>query len=91
MSAKAESLLQCSFCAKSQEQVRKLIAGPGVYICDQCVDLCNEIIDDETSDDGLAALTEASSRVDRLVDKLKEDGVPWDEIARALRKETDED
>jgi ATP-dependent Clp protease ATP-binding subunit ClpX len=39
--------LQCSFCGKSQRQVRKLIAGPGVYICDECIDLCNEIIDEE--------------------------------------------
>ncbi|MBC7333567.1 MAG: ATP-dependent Clp protease ATP-binding subunit ClpX [Actinobacteria bacterium] len=39
--------LKCSFCGKSQKQVRKLIAGPGVYICDECVDLCNEIIDEE--------------------------------------------
>ncbi|MDQ3285906.1 MAG: ATP-dependent Clp protease ATP-binding subunit ClpX [Actinomycetota bacterium] len=41
--------LQCSFCGKSQRQVRKLIAGPGVYICDECIDLCNEIIDEEFS------------------------------------------
>src|SRR3989304_9799669 len=39
--------LKCSFCGKSQRQVRKLIAGPGVYICDECIDLCNEIIDEE--------------------------------------------
>ena len=42
-------LLKCSFCAKSQKQVKKLIAGPGVYICDECIDLCNEIIDEELS------------------------------------------
>ena len=40
-------LLKCSFCGKSQKQVKKLIAGPGVYICDECIDLCNEIIEDE--------------------------------------------
>ena len=40
-------LLKCSFCGKSQKQVKKLIAGPGVYICDECIDLCNEIIDEE--------------------------------------------
>ena len=39
--------LKCSFCGKSQEQVRKLIAGPGVYICDECIELCNEIIEEE--------------------------------------------
>ncbi len=40
-------LLHCSFCTKSQTQVRKLIAGPGVYICNECVDLCYEIIQEE--------------------------------------------
>jgi ATP-dependent Clp protease ATP-binding subunit ClpX len=45
-----DSHLKCSFCGKSQEQVRKLIAGPGVYICDECVDLCNEILDEELFD-----------------------------------------
>ncbi len=43
-------LLKCSFCGKSQKQVKKLIAGPGVYICDECVDLCNEIIDEELTE-----------------------------------------
>jgi ATP-dependent Clp protease ATP-binding subunit ClpX len=43
-------LLKCSFCGKSQKQVKKLIAGPGVYICDECIDLCNEIIEEEFSD-----------------------------------------
>ncbi|MFA6849350.1 MAG: ATP-dependent Clp protease ATP-binding subunit ClpX [Selenomonadaceae bacterium] len=43
--------LKCSFCGKSQDQVRKLVAGPGVYICDECIELCNEIIEEEFSDD----------------------------------------
>jgi ATP-dependent Clp protease ATP-binding subunit ClpX len=43
-------LLKCSFCGKSQKQVKKLIAGPGVYICDECIDLCNEIIEEELSE-----------------------------------------
>ena len=43
--------LKCSFCGKLQEQVRKLVAGPGVYICDECIELCNEIIEEEFSDD----------------------------------------
>ncbi|MCL2315501.1 MAG: ATP-dependent Clp protease ATP-binding subunit ClpX [Actinomycetia bacterium] len=43
----SSELFKCSFCGKSQKQVRKLIAGPGVYICDECIDLCNEIIDEE--------------------------------------------
>ncbi|NEP39166.1 MAG: ATP-dependent protease ATP-binding subunit ClpX [Okeania sp. SIO2G4] len=42
-----DSHLKCSFCGKSQDQVRKLIAGPGVYICDECVELCNEILEEE--------------------------------------------
>ncbi len=48
--AKFEAHLKCSFCGKAQDQVRKLIAGPGVYICDECIDLCNEILDEELID-----------------------------------------
>jgi len=55
MANKYDSHLKCSFCGKSQEQVRKLIAGPGVYICDECVDLCNEILDEELFDSSAAA------------------------------------
>ncbi len=55
MTGKYDSHLKCSFCGKSQEQVRKLIAGPGVYICDECVDLCNEILDEELLDTNSAA------------------------------------
>ena len=43
--------LKCSFCGKTQEQVKKLVAGPGVYICDECIELCNEIIEEELADD----------------------------------------
>ncbi|AZZ39106.1 ATP-dependent Clp protease ATP-binding subunit ClpX [Acidipropionibacterium jensenii] len=43
----SSDLFKCSFCGKSQKQVKKLIAGPGVYICDECIDLCNEIIEEE--------------------------------------------
>src|SRR3990167_9429600 len=45
-----DSRLKCSFCGKSQDQVRKLVAGPGVYVCDECVELCNEILDEELFD-----------------------------------------
>ena len=58
--SKYDSHLKCSFCGKSQEQVRKLIAGPGVYICDECVDLCNEILDEELLDSNTAASGQAS-------------------------------
>jgi len=51
-------LLKCSFCGKSQKQVKKLIAGPGVYICDECIDLCNEIIEEELSEAGELSLEE---------------------------------
>src|SRR6202521_6475151 len=43
-------LVKCSFCGKSQKQVKKLIAGPGVYICDECIELCNDIIAEELSE-----------------------------------------
>ena len=46
-----DKLLYCSFCGKSQHEVRKLIAGPSVYVCDECVELCNDIIKDELQDD----------------------------------------
>ena len=51
-------LLKCSFCGKSQKQVKKLIAGPGVYICDECIDLCNEIIEEELSEGAEVTLDE---------------------------------
>ena len=51
-------LLKCSFCGKSQKQVKKLIAGPGVYICDECIDLCNEIIEEELAEATELGLTE---------------------------------
>ena len=56
-------LLKCSFCGKSQKQVKKLIAGPGVYICDECIELCNEIIEsevDDAKDSGLEELPKPS-------------------------------
>ena len=54
-------LLKCSFCGKSQKQVKKLIAGPGVYICDECIDLCNEIIEEELSEPADATLGDLAS------------------------------
>ncbi len=59
--SKYDSHLKCSFCGKSQEQVRKLIAGPGVYICDECVELCNEILDEELIEDGAIVSSSAVS------------------------------
>ncbi|MEY3511907.1 MAG: ATP-dependent Clp protease ATP-binding subunit ClpX [Actinomycetota bacterium] len=57
-------LLKCSFCGKSQKQVKKLIAGPGVYICDECIDLCNEIIEEELSETGELSLEELPKPVE---------------------------
>ena len=69
--SKYDSHLKCSFCGKSQEQVRKLIAGPGVYICDECVDLCNEILDEELFDAGGAPAAQAPSRRDQGTEKRR--------------------
>jgi hypothetical protein len=86
--AEPTALLHCSFCEKSQQLVKKLIAGPGVYICNDCIDLCNGIINDEFERDPLDPLEQlrvASARADALVATLRADGVPWEEIAAALR------
>jgi len=56
--SEADTLLKCSFCGKSQKQVKKLIAGPGVYICDECIELCNEIIEEELGETALPVLSE---------------------------------
>ncbi|ACX51640.1 ATP-dependent Clp protease, ATP-binding subunit ClpX [Ammonifex degensii KC4] len=53
---KDKSQLRCSFCGKTQDQVKKLVAGPGVYICDECIELCNEIIEEELNEDLSAEL-----------------------------------
>jgi len=57
-------LLKCSFCGKSQKQVKKLIAGPGVYICDECIELCNEIIEEELAEAGDVKLDELPKPLD---------------------------
>ena len=66
--AKFDAHLKCSFCGKSQDQVRKLIAGPGVYICDECIDLCNEILDEELID----SQTKISQNAPQVKKKIKE-------------------
>ncbi|MCS6813795.1 MAG: ATP-dependent protease ATP-binding subunit ClpX [Cyanobacteria bacterium] len=68
--SKYDSHLKCSFCGKSQEQVRKLIAGPGVYICDECVDLCNEILDEELFDASVS-VSQPSNRREQQQEKRK--------------------
>ena len=69
--SKYDSHLKCSFCGKSQEQVRKLIAGPGVYVCDECVDLCNEILDEELFDSGSSVASPSPRREQNSREKAK--------------------
>ena len=75
--------VKCSFCGKSQKQVKKLIAGPGVYICDECIELCNDIMDEEFSDQGDAALTELP-KPQQIYDFLAEYIIGQDAAKRAL-------
>ncbi len=79
----SSDLLKCSFCGKSQKQVKKLIAGPGVYICDECIDLCNEIIEEElaeSSELGLGQLPKPRE----IFDFLQQYVVGQDPAKRAL-------
>ncbi len=69
--SKYDSHLKCSFCGKSQEQVRKLIAGPGVYICDECVDLCNEILDEELFESGTPQPATSAPRREPAVERRR--------------------
>ena len=73
-------LLKCSFCGKSQKQVRKLIAGPGVYICDECIDLCNEIIEEEFSTQEEVSFTELPKPAE--IDSYLDDYVVGQENAK---------
>ena len=75
--------LLCSFCGKSQRQVKKLIAGPGVYICDECIDLCNEIIDEELTAPATLDLEQLPKPHD-IYDILNDYVVGQDEAKRSL-------
>jgi ATP-dependent Clp protease ATP-binding subunit ClpX len=68
MPKQSDNRLKCSFCGKGQDQVKKLIAGPGVYICDECVDLCNEILDEELFEGGAQAQPAPESAAPQMVD-----------------------
>ncbi len=76
-------LLKCSFCGKSQKQVKKLIAGPGVYICDECIDLCNEIIEEELTDGAGASIDELPKPKD-LFDFLDQYVIGQDNAKKTL-------
>ena len=76
-------LLKCSFCGKSQKSVKKLIAGPGVYICDECIDLCNEIIEEELTDSVDIGL-EKMPKPREIFDFLREYVIGQDAAKRSL-------
>ncbi|MBA8796038.1 ATP-dependent Clp protease ATP-binding subunit ClpX [Friedmanniella endophytica] len=77
-------LLKCSFCGKSQKQVKKLIAGPGVYICDECIDLCNEIIEEEFSEGSDVGLLEELPKPQQIRQFLDGYVIGQDSAKRAL-------
>ncbi len=64
--------LSCSFCGKSQRQVRKLIAGPGVYICDECIELCNDIVEDELPTEEIAPVSEELPTPQQILSMLND-------------------
>jgi ATP-dependent Clp protease ATP-binding subunit ClpX len=75
-------LLKCSFCGKSQKQVKKLIAGPGVYICDECIDLCNEIIEEELAESSEMSLGDLPAP--REIYNFLDDYIVGQETARRI-------
>lgn len=91
--SKYDSHLKCSFCGKSQEQVRKLIAGPGVYICDECVELCNEILDEELVEEGASVSSAASTSDSRPHKKrISTEGISFRDLPKPIeiKKHLDE-
>jgi len=77
-------LLKCSFCGKSQKQVKKLIAGPGVYICDECIDLCNEILEEEFSESADARTLDELPKPQLIRQFLDQYVIGQDSAKRAL-------
>ena len=75
--------LKCSFCGKMQEQVKKLIAGPGVYICDECIELCNEIIEEEFTEEHDIEL-DSVPKPKEIREALDEYVIGQDEAKKAL-------
>ena len=85
--SKYDSHLKCSFCGKSQEQVRKLIAGPGVYICDECVELCNEILDEELIEGAAVVPSSASGSTEAKPPKKRKSkagGISFGDIPKPI-------
>ena len=77
-------LLYCSFCGKSQHEVRKLIAGPSVFICDECVDLCNDIIREEVQEDSGDTGGEALPKPNEIKETLDEYVIGQERAKRVL-------
>ncbi|MCG0875394.1 ATP-dependent protease ATP-binding subunit [Lactiplantibacillus plantarum] len=75
--------VNCSFCGKSQDQVKKIVAGPGVYICNECIDLCKEIIDEEFSEEQTHELTDIPTPKE-IVDELDQYVIGQNEAKRTL-------
>lgn len=84
MRADGAELLKCSFCSKSQKQVKKLIGGPGVYICDECIELCNEIIDEELSGTGACLNLNELPKPREIFDFLEEYVIGQESAKRSL-------
>ncbi|MDN6639232.1 MAG: ATP-dependent Clp protease ATP-binding subunit ClpX [Tetragenococcus sp.] len=75
--------VRCSFCGKTQEEVRKIVAGPGVYICDECINLCKDIIDEEFYEDADHEITEVPTPRE-ILDALNEYVIGQDQAKKAL-------
>ena len=76
--------LKCSFCGKMQDQVRKLVAGPGVYICDECIELCNEIVEEELADEPLGVNLEDVPKPKEIREILDQYVIGQDQAKKAL-------
>ena len=75
--------IKCSFCGKTQDQVKKIVAGPGVYICNECIDLCKEIIDEEFKEDSYDDLLKVPKPID-ILKTLNDYVIGQDDAKRAL-------
>lgn len=82
MSTEEPAKIFCSFCGKSQDEVRKIIAGPSVYICDECIDLCNDILAEDTD---AADTTVSHEEKPHLKPIITERPAPWS-ISRWIRR-----